>query len=140
MRNERAKTGWLPDCQQGRSSANCVHARCCVCSRPEIVQGFGRRPARTSATRATPVGRRSKATRERNRGKGQPYQQALWKFGWRGRRSGGGAARRAPELFGGGRHGCGVGRGAFPRMIGCSRARTGGETIKKGVPDRDRQK
>jgi hypothetical protein len=27
----------------------------------------------------------------------------------------------------------------FLRMIGCSRARTGGETTKKGVPDRGRQ-
>src|SRR5262245_9617264 len=38
MRNERAKTGWLPDCQQGRSSANSIHARCCVCSRPELAR------------------------------------------------------------------------------------------------------
>jgi len=43
------------------------------------------------------LGRRSKAASERNRGRGHPYQQALWQFGLRGRRNGG-AARRAPGL------------------------------------------
>jgi hypothetical protein len=79
-----------------------------------FVQGFGRRPARTSATRATPVGRRSKATRERKRGEGAALSAGAMEI-WLARSAQRGAARRAPELFGDGRHGRGVGRGVIFR-------------------------
>ena len=72
--------------------------------------GFGL-PARSLSLRHAPrpPGRRSKAANERNRGRwGHAYQQALWEFGLRGRRSDG-AARRTPGLIVEGRHGVGWG-------------------------------